>query len=198
MGEIDPGELAAALKALRAQSDEDLRARFDRSLSFADGLFDRWERARRLGFAEGASIYDSALVYGDVTVGERTWIGPSVLLDGSGGGLSIGAWCSISSGVHIYTHDTIRWSLSRGAVPRRTAPVRIGDACHLGAQSVVIAGVTVGSQCVVGANSFVNRDVPDRAVVGGSPARPLGMVKGDGEDVELWMGPDAVAALTGR
>src|SRR5205085_2210279 len=120
-------------------------------------------------------------VYGPVSVGANTWIGPGVVLDGSGGGLVIGDWCSISAGVHVYTHDTVLRSLSSGRRPRSTGPVRIGDACHVGAQSVIVRGVTVGDRCVIGANSFVNRDVPDRAVVGGSPARPLGMVVGEGD-----------------
>ncbi len=198
MGELSPEEMTAALRQVWAARDDALRRDFDRSLPFADGLFDRWERARRLGFGEGASIYDSAMVLGSVAVGAYTWVGPSVLLDGSGGGLTIGEWCSISAGAHLYTHDTVRWSLSRGAVARTTAPVRIGSACHFGAQSIVVAGVTIGDQCVIGANSFVNRDVPDRAVVAGSPARPLGMVVGDGEEVRLWLGPEAVAALAER
>jgi hypothetical protein len=89
-------ELLNLLQHLYAAQDEQLRARFDRSLSFQDGAFDRWERARRLGFEEGASIYNSALVLGAVRVGRQTWIGPYAMLDGSGGGLSIGAYCSIS------------------------------------------------------------------------------------------------------
>ena len=98
---MNPAELAAQLKALYEAQDEGLRLEWDRSLPFADGLLDRWERARRLGFGEDASIYNSALVYGDVSVGRGTWIGPYTLLDGSGGGLSIGAYCSISAGVQI-------------------------------------------------------------------------------------------------
>jgi hypothetical protein len=87
-------ELSALLKLLYSEQDKDLLQRFDRSLPFQDGAFDRWERARRLGFGEGASIYNSSLVFGDVSVGEHTWVGPNTILDGSGGKLSIGAYCS--------------------------------------------------------------------------------------------------------
>jgi acetyltransferase-like isoleucine patch superfamily enzyme len=195
VADLDPEALGRAIQELRVERDEELRRTYDRSLPFADGLFDRWERARRLGFGDGASIYDSAMVFGRVSVGAHSWIGPGVLLDGSGGPLDIGDWCSISAGVHVYTHDTVRWSLSLGQLEPQKGPVRIGDGCHLGAQSVVIRGITIGNRCVVGANSFVNRNVPDRTVVAGSPARPLGMVVGEGEDVRLWLGPDAVAAM---
>lgn len=185
---MQPDELLSALHELRRSTDDDLRVRWDRSLSFGDALFDRWERAERLGFGRGASIYDSALVYGDVEVGPDTWVGPNVLLDGSGGGLVIGAWCSISAGVQIYTHDTVARSLSLGACPTETGPVRIGDGCHLGALSVVARGVSIGDRCVIGAQSFVNHDVPEGSVVAGAPARLLGRVVGEGADVAIVTG----------
>lgn len=198
MAEIDPAALADALRLAHLEREAEVRARWDRSLPFAELFSDRWERARRLGFGEEASVYDSALVLGDVEVGAHSWIGPQTLLDGSGGLLRIGSWCSISAGVHLYTHDTVRRAVSMGAAAREVGPVSIGDGCHLGALSVVVRGVTIGDRCVVGANSFVNADVPDRAIVVGSPARPVGMVVGDGEEVELRIGPDAVAALGAR
>ncbi len=182
----DPAGLRQALQALYAGREQHLKAAFDRSLPFADAVLDnRWERARRLGFGEGSSIYDTAIVFGEVVVGHQTWIGPGVILDGSGGSLRIGSFCSISAGVHIYTHDTVRWALSGGLAPQHVGPVRIGDCCHIGAQSIVIAGVEIGEKCVVAANSFVNRNVLARTIVGGSPARLLGRVVGDGVDIEL-------------
>lgn len=177
-------QLLEQLRELLAGRNAELRERFQRDLPFADAVFDRWERARRLGFAEGASIYDSSLVFGEVQVGQNTWIGPFTLLDGSAG-LRIGDHCSISAGVHIYTHDTVAWALSRGVAGPRLAPVSIGDGCHIGAQSVIMPGVTIGSRCVIGANSFVNRDVPDRTVAAGSPAKPIARVRGEGKDIRI-------------
>ena len=60
-------------------------------------------------------MYDNVLVLGDVIVGRNTWIGPGCILDGSGGGLEIGDWCSISAGVQIYTHNTVNRSISLGS-----------------------------------------------------------------------------------
>lgn len=182
---MNPAELGAHLRALYEDQDENQRRDYGQSLPFADGLLDRWERARRLGFGDDANIYNSALVYGDVTVGRGTWVGPYTLLDGTGGGLSIGDYCSISAGVQIYTHDTIMWSLSGGAHEKKTASVSIGDCCYIGSQSIVAAGTNIGDQCVVAANSFVNRDVPDRAIVGGSPAHTLGRVLVQGDNISL-------------
>lgn len=165
--------------------DERLRSEFQRSLPFQDAMFDRWERANSLGFAAGVSIYNSAAVFGDVGVGAATWIGPNTLLDGSGGAIEIGAYCSISSGVHIYTHDTVLWALSGGVLKHKHASVCIGDYSYIGSQSVIAAGVSIGSRCVVAANSFVNADVPDATIVGGTPARKIGTVVGVGEQVRM-------------
>lgn len=182
---LTPERFAELLRESYLAADERLRVEFKRSLPFQDALFDRWERAKRLGFSDGASIYNSAAVFGDVKVGASTWIGPNTVLDGGGGGIDIGAHCSISSGVHIYTHDTVLWALSGGSMPHKRAPVRVGDCTYIGSQSVIAAGVSIGSRCVVAANSFVNTDFPDATIVGGTPARKIGTVVGEGEQVRM-------------
>lgn len=173
---MDSAEMLAAMRQLYAERSAELRQRWERSLPFGDCVVDRWERARMLGFGAGASIYDSALVFGDVSVGERTWIGPSTVLDGSGG-LAIGRTCSISAGVQIYTHDSVRWALSGGAAPYEKAPVSIGDHCYVGPMSIVTMGVSIGRHCLVGANSIVNKDLPDYSIAFGSTCRIVGRVR---------------------
>jgi len=190
VGEVDLHDLATALRELHEHNDDEMRSRWDRSLPPADSLLDRWERARRLGFGDGASVYASAYVYGEVAVGERAWIGPNVLLDGSGGPLHIGRFCSISAGVQIYTHDTVAWSLSGGVRDRAVGAVSVGDCCHLGAGAIVAAGSHIGSRCVVGAQAFVKGEVPDATVVAGVPARPIGRVVGEGSDVRIVLDRD--------
>ena len=165
-----------SLRALHEQLRDEIQTRWKRSLPFGDELFDRWERARSLGFGEGASIYDSSLVLGDVSVGEKTWIGPFTVLDGSGG-LTIGRTCSISAGVQIYSHDTTRWALSGGVAEYERAPVAIGDHCYIGPMSIVTMGVTIGPRCLVGANSIVNKDLPAGSIAFGSTCRIVGRVK---------------------
>ncbi len=155
---------------------DSMRKNWKRDLPFDEMVFDRWERAKSLGFGEGSSIYHNSYVYGDVTVGRNTWVGPFTLLDGSGG-LTIGDYCSISAGVHIYTHDTVKWAVSGGKAEYERAPVNIGNCCHIGGQTVIAKGVTIGDHCVIGACSFVNKDVPSCTIAVGVPSRPVGTVK---------------------
>ena len=178
-------EQAEILYELYLQKDRNLRKRFKRSLPFQDSLFDRWDRASELGFGSGSSVYNSSCIFGEVLVGENTWIGPYTLLDGSGGALSIGSFCSISAGVQIYTHDTVMWALSGGKMTQRQGQVVIGDKVYVGSQSIISHGVKIGSQSVIAANSFVNADVPKRTIYGGSPARILGRVECVDQEIRL-------------
>lgn len=169
-----PRSLIALYNKLRRA----MRELWKRDLPFDEILFDRWERARSLGFGEGSSIYHNSYVYGDVKVGKNTWIGPYTLLDGSGG-LVIGDYCSISSGVHIYTHDTVKWAVSGGKVEYEHAPVRIGNCCYIGPYTVIAKGVTIGDCSVIGACSFVNQDIPPYSVAFGIPCKPKGRIELD-------------------
>lgn len=152
---------------------EEVDARWDRTLPFGDYFVDRWEKATRLGFGEGTSIYDSSLVLGDVKVGKGTWIGPFTILDGSGG-LTIGDHCSISGGVHIYTHDTVKRALSGGKHEIERKPTSVGSRCYIGPHTVVVMGVTIGDGSVVGANSLVLDDIPPGSRAHGNPCKVVG------------------------
>lgn len=184
-------ELRTELAQLHWERQRELLEKWSRSLPFGDGIVDRWERAKFLGFGDGASIYDSAVVIGDVRVGVKTWIGPSTVLDGSGGGLTIGSYCSISAGVQIYTHDSVRWALSGGIAEYERAPVSIGSSTYIGPMTIVGKGVRIGEHCLVGANSVVNKDLPDFSIAYGTTCRVVGKVRVSGKKVELVYDEDA-------
>ena len=104
----------SCLRAFLAARRTAMKSQFNRVLPFGDYISDRWEKARALGFGEGTSIYDSAHVFGDVTVGEGTWIGPFTVLDGSGGGLRIGSHCSSTAWTASSPVDTVHRTRTRG------------------------------------------------------------------------------------
>lgn len=177
-------DLQEDIQALHRKLREHFKSKWNRSIPFfeeAMGENARWERAKFLGFGSGTGIYESSYVYGNVKVGKGTWIGPFTILDGSGG-LEIGEYCSISSGVQIYTHETVEWALTGGKAKYKYKPTKIGNCCFIGSLSVIRMGVNVGDHAMVGAHSFVNSDVPSNAIAMGSPARIIGEVEiADGE-----------------
>lgn len=164
--------LLATLRQLWRARRDAIATQWPRSLPFGEYIVDRWEKARELGFGEGTSIYDSAVVIGKVNVGTNTWIGPNTVLDGSGG-LTIGDNCSISAGVHIYSHNTVNWAISGGKEAYAYGPTRIGSRCFIGPLTIITKGVTIGEGTVIGAHSFVDRDLPAGSKAYGIPARVI-------------------------
>jgi acetyltransferase-like isoleucine patch superfamily enzyme len=149
--------------------------KWKRTIPFNEMIVDRWAKARYLKFGKDTSIYDSSLVFGNVKVGKKTWIGPFTILDGTGS-LRIGSYCSISTGVQIYTHDTVKWVLTSGKTRYEYGPVSIGNNCYIGPNAVIAKNVKIGDRCVVGANSFVKTNLPSNSIAYGMPAKVVGKV----------------------
>ena len=111
-----------------------------------------------------------------IELGEDVWVGYFCLLDGSGG-LKIGNQVSISSGVHIYTHDSSNYRIyntekdSENGSHINRAPVVIGNNVQIGANSIVLKGVSIGNNVIIGALSLVNSDIPDNCIAVGNPCK---------------------------
>lgn len=163
----------------------EIKRKWNRVLPFNELISDRWEKAQFLNGSSGSSIYDNSYVFGKVSIGKNTWIGPYTILDGSGGKLSIGDFCSISSGVQIYTHNTVKWALTGGKSEYEKNSVRIGDNCYVGPNSIISMGVSIGKCSVIGSLSFVNSKIPPYSIAFGSPAKIVGKVIVKGKKIEF-------------
>ena len=71
---------------------------------------------------------------------------------------------------HAHAYEDVALPIAEQGI-NRIAPVTIGHETWLGENAVVLPGVTIGKHCVIGANSVVNRSIPDFSVAVGSPAR---------------------------
>lgn len=122
-----------------------------------------------------ATIEDFAVVangVGDVFIGDyvrigigSTVLGPATLCSGAG----LGQHVFISGFNHGYSDGNINSKYQ----PLVKKPVYIGEDSHIGANSVVVAGVRIGKRCQIGAGSVVTKDIPDYSVAVGNPARVI-------------------------
>src|SRR5262249_44927031 len=108
----------------------------------------------------------------NIELGDGVFLNRDVFLDDRAA-LTIGDHAMIAPGVDIQTHchayvDSQRPLPTGGGDP---APFHIGSNTLLGYKVAVMAGVSIGNRCIVAANSVVTKDVPDRTIVGGVPAR---------------------------
>ena len=85
--------------------------------------------------------------------------------------IDIGRECTIAWGVTVMDSDFHPLAVAGEEPGPVRAPVRIGNRVWIGAESMVLKGVTIGDGAVVAARSLVTDDVPAGALVGGHPAR---------------------------
>ena len=85
--------------------------------------------------------------------------------------VSIGDDCQIGPAVQIYTADHPRDPQLRRSGLESGRPVKIGSNVWIGGGAIILPGVTVGDDAIIGAGSVVSRDVPAGATVMGNPAR---------------------------
>ena len=107
---------------------------------------------------------------GDVTIGDYTRIGIHNTIIGP---VCIGNHVNLAQGITVtalnhHFEDASKRIDEQGI---STKPIVIGDDVWIGANAVILPGVTIGSHCVVAAGAVVTKDVPNHTLVGGVPAK---------------------------
>lgn len=112
-----------------------------------------------------------------VKIGEDVFLGSLVILDDAYPEyISIEDHVQVSAGAKIVAHDSSFHNVSEGNLPTYIGPVVIKKHAYIGSGALILPGVTIGENAIVGAGAVVTSDVPPRAVVAGVPARVIGTV----------------------
>jgi carbonic anhydrase/acetyltransferase-like protein (isoleucine patch superfamily) len=157
-------------------SDDGVRGTFRRGLRRMARFIVRWgvchgnrvAYLRRLGARIGAQ---ATLLNRVEEFGTEPWL------------VEIGSRVTVASGVLLLTHDgasrIFRHRIEGGSpFGNRFGTIRILDNSFIGARSILLPGITIGPDSIVGAGSVVTRDVPPSTVVAGHPARAVADLDG--------------------
>ncbi len=118
-----------------------------------------------------------AIACSKISIGKRVVIRPTTMLFAEpiyeGGYIYIEDDVLIGSGVHVYTtnhnyKDPNTLIINQGSTVK---DVTLKKGCWIGANAIILPGITIGENSVVAAGSIVTRDVPDKVVVAGNPAK---------------------------
>jgi len=132
---------------------------------------------------EGTKVHDQVNIY-KCKIGKNCKIDAYVYIEE---GVEIGDNCKIRPFVFIPTGVIIEDNVFIGPnviftndkYPKargewKLLPIRVKRGASIGANSIIVAGVTIGEDALVGAGSVVTKDVPSNAVVAGNPAHIIG------------------------
>lgn len=136
-----------------------LQSSYIEYLKFRLGFINRtWPAHKNCTISNADNIY----------VGINSLIGRSGNYIQGAGGIEIGNYTrvAVNCGILSSNHDLYDHNITHNA------PVKIGDYCWIGMNSVVLPGVTLGTRTIVAAGSVVTKSFPDGfCVIGGSPAK---------------------------
>lgn len=146
-------------------------------------------------FGEGSEMrYGSYAICTDyINIGKNVVIRPNSMLFASEHGtkeanITIGDYVLMGSGVHIYTSNH---NYANPELPiyfqghNDVKPVNIHSGAWLGANVIILPGVTVGKNSVVGAGSLVTKDVPENTLVAGQPAKIIKKIHPHTDNTEI-------------
>ncbi len=121
---------------------------------------------------EGTKIVGPVFCTGKLIIGNNSWIGKNLLVNGNGT-VKIGDNCDLAPEVAFQTGGHEIGTSERRAGKGIEYSVCVGNGCWIGARSTILGGVHIGDGSVVAACACVCKDVENNLLVGGVPAKTI-------------------------
>ena len=148
---------------------------------------------------EGTKIWHFSHVQSGSKIGKKCVLGQNVNV---GNNVIIGDYCKVQNNVSIYEGVTLENYVFCGPSmvftnildPKCKYPqvganfyikTLVKEGASIGANATIVCGHTLGKHCMIGAGSVVTKDIPDYALVVGTPGRVVGWVSEAGKKLKF-------------
>lgn len=127
---------------------------------------------------ETARIARGAIIYGNVTIGEKSSIWYNAVVRGDQSAISIGKYTNVQDNctVHVDDDNPVKIgdyvTIGHGAIIHGCT---IGNNCLIGMGAIILNGVVIGDNCIIGAGSLITQGkvIPEGSMVLGSPGKVM-------------------------
>jgi carbonic anhydrase/acetyltransferase-like protein (isoleucine patch superfamily) len=135
-------------------------------------------------FGKNVHIHDSAVVMGDVVLGDDVSLWPSAVLRGDMASIRVGNRTNIQDGSVFHTDTDFPAVIGEDCIVGHKACVHactIGNRCLIGINSTVLTGAVIGDECIIGAGTVVleGAKIPARSLVLGVPGKVVRRITND-------------------
>ena len=123
-----------------------------------------YEKRASLLRKKGVKIGDNSEIYSNVSFGSEPYL------------IELGNNVRITQGVKLTTHDGGLWVLRNNGKLKNAdkfGKIIIGNNVHIGIDSIIMPGVKIGDNVIIGAGSVVTKDIPSNSVAVGVPAKVI-------------------------
>ena len=133
---------------------------------------------KRPRFGAGARGHESAVIIGDVELGEGVSIWPGAVLRGDYNFIKVGKGSNIQDGAVIHNDHGNPCEIGEDCVIGHLACVhgcKLGNRCLVGIHAIILNGAVIGDECIIGAGAVVpeGKVIPPRSLVLGMPGKVL-------------------------
>jgi acetyltransferase-like isoleucine patch superfamily enzyme len=110
-------------------------------------------------------------------IGKDVYIGSLVVLDDAYPEyITVEDHVQLSAGAKILAHDSSFRNVFEKSLPTYIGPVVVKRSVYVGSGALILPGVTIGENTIIGAGAVVSSDIPPRCVATGVPARVVATI----------------------
>lgn len=117
---------------------------------------------------QGGTIGDNCVILDGVSFGSEPYL------------ITIGNNVRIGIDVRFITHDGGVWVIRKLGWNTECdlfGKISVGDNTHIGTSVIIMPGVNIGKNCVIGCGAVVTKDIPDNSIAAGVPARIISTIE---------------------